>query len=380
MLSLRREANSLGEGALRFRFGRNGGINLRGALLGLQLSQAWREASHRIKFLILSRSALFYKRIIYDEEVVLVSPPTLGLKWCKDFISKRKKVTWIYVIDAGFFCIRSANHVPGENRACLRCLGGRWHHSEKYNCKPFPGKHKGPEAFIAFLAFLMKMADSQKVRFLVQNDKYHDLVKRHFGDMAIIKKVGLWADFDEVENLDFKSKPENPQYDIVFHGSLGAAKGVVWALRLAKQCPEYSFMFPGAPANLARLGVSPSRNCHFKEMNWSNGLKEMVANARLVLCPSLWSVPIEGALVKSIAYSKMTAVVDEPTAYSSEIPPDIVLKLPGRVEDAAVIVKERLSGDERLSDERRERWIKEFVEANKFGLRRIYEAVEDSSE
>jgi len=378
MLSLQSEADSLSDVEVHFRFGRNGGINLRGALIGLRLSKAWGEGLHRTKFFILSYLALFSKRIMCDNKVVLVSPPTLGIRWCKNFISRRKRTTWIYIVDAGFFCIKSVNHISGKRRACLQCLGGHWHYSEKYNCKPFPGRNKNSTEYVVFLSFLMRMAASHKVGFLVQNEKHLDLVKRHFGDNTIVKKVGLWANFDELEHLDSKSRPDKTKYDIVFHGSLGEAKGVNYAIRLANQCPEYEFLFPYESEKLPLLGVPISKNCHFVQMNWNSGLKEMVVNAKLVLCPSLWSAPIEGALVKSIAYSKMTAVVDEPTVYSSEIPGDIVLKLPNRVEDAAIMVKDHLAGDKYLSDERRERWIKEFVEANKFGLKRIYKVVKGS--
>ena len=175
MISLEHEAILFSEVEVYFRFWKNGGINLMASLQRLRLYQAWREVSHRIKFYFLSRLALFSKRIIWDDRVVLVSPQTLGFRWCKNFITRRKKPTWLYIMDAGFFCIRSVNHIPGENGACLRCLGGHWSSHKKYNCKPFPGKHKDSKAFVSFLTFLMKMASTQKVRFLVQNNIHQDL-------------------------------------------------------------------------------------------------------------------------------------------------------------------------------------------------------------
>lgn len=42
----------------------------------------------------------------------------------------------------------------------------------------------------------------------------------------------------------------------------------------------------------------------------TSGLKEFVINTRVVICPSLWFVLVEGAMLKSLNYNRKVAVVD----------------------------------------------------------------------
>jgi hypothetical protein len=80
-------------------------------------------------------------------------------------------------------------------------------------------------------------------------------------------------------------------------------------------------------------------------MTWDNGLAELVSQVPFVLVPSLWSAPVESALVKSIAKARAVAVVDNSSSFSSEIPDNIVMPLPQDPKTAASKLSNAIKSD-----------------------------------
>jgi hypothetical protein len=79
-------------------------------------------------------------------------------------------------------------------------------------------------------------------------------------------------------------------------------------------------------------------------MTWNSGLARAVADAAVVAVPSLWSAPVESALVKSLVTARAVAVADNPTAFASEIPEDVVLHLPVEPDAAAHRLRSAVGG------------------------------------
>lgn len=275
--------------------------------------------------------------LINRDRVVLVHFQEIGSRWCGFFINARTKPIWIYILDASFFCIRSYNHLPGEASECLRCCGGGFENAAANNCKPFPIRDGRS---IPFLEILKREAATGKLRFIAQNEGHAKLLQRHFGKDAIVKTAGLWTvDMGDMPVSRKQSDTQEETYDVVFHADAKDAKGFPWMLQLAVACPELRFLFPFAmPAH----GCFPV-NCHFRPMRWESGLREMIASSPMTMAPSLWSAPIEGALVKSILHAPRVAVPIIATAFSAEIPESLVAHLPLDPVVAANHVRHRLS-------------------------------------
>jgi glycosyltransferase involved in cell wall biosynthesis len=51
-------------------------------------------------------------------------------------------------------------------------------------------------------------------------------------------------------------------------------------------------------------------------------LAEQVQLADIVLCPSSWSAPVEGAVLKSLAHNGLVGLYVHETSFASEIPAD----------------------------------------------------------
>jgi hypothetical protein len=111
-------------------------------------------------------------------------------------------------------------------------------------------------------------------------------------------------------------------------------------------------------------------------MTWETGLGSAVRDASLVINPSLWSAPIEGALVKSIVYARRTAVVDTASSWSAELPPGLVLRLPASPVLAAELIGEYLRDPEPTCQQTKRDWYREFKRRNDHLLSRILRAVQ----
>jgi hypothetical protein len=214
---------------------------------------------------------------------------------------------------------------------------------------------------------IMDFARAQKIKFIAQNERQALLAKKHFGDEVIIKVAGLWVN-DWVYENSLDSKNISAEYDIVYHGRPIAAKGAYWAIQLASFLPQYRFLFPFAKQSLQG---HPPQNCSFKEMSWNSGLKNIVINSPLVLVPTLWSSPIEGALIKSISYGNETAVVQNHTSFSDEIPDNVVLKLNINPQIAAAQVHSALSENDVISETVKNEFMQKFEDTNKNLLNRL---------
>jgi hypothetical protein len=295
---------------------------------------------------------------------LLLHPQTLGFSQVTELIKKRRTRTSILLLDSSFFCVSSYNHVQGENSPCLRCIGGKFDEASVHKCKPFPVKDNRA---IDYIASLYREVRSGKVRLLAQNEIQADIVVKHFGCAARPAIVGVWTgDLDDAftsgnrideNNRTFKKCPEMGNWDVVFHGYDVPAKGVKWLEELARQMPNRRFLFP------FRRGIRRRKtsNCFFVRMQWESGLREAVRQARCTVVPSLWSAPIEGALIKSIAAGKRVAIVSNDTSFGSELPKGLILTLSSDPKMAAAEL-ERTLQTEWLPDESvKTKWLDDWL-------------------
>lgn len=336
--------------------------------------------------------------LIDQDRLVLLHPQTTGLPFVQWLIQQRTAPTWIYIVDSSFFCARQYNHIPGESTPCLKCLQGDFSFAKQYGC----GRSSfGAASIAAFSKFLAVHTESGRVRFLVQNAAQKDLVRARFGSTAVVKVVGLWVkDFAEFAREDRAAASHSPARSsksnrpvIVFHGKFDCAKGVLWAFQLAAQLPDFDFLFPfdrrtTVPSTWrnrikrffgsvpAKWGAPPP-NCRFQAMTWETGLAEAVRTSFMTLTPSLWSAPVEGALLKSIKYAPRVGVVEADFAYSSDIPADVIHILPVDTVAAAGVIKSILVGSSvsQQSRQQTQSWLAEFVQQNQSSMDAIRSTV-----
>jgi hypothetical protein len=298
--------------------------------------------------------------------LVVFHPQMLGLRDTLALFQRRAnagKSTHLYMLDNGFFCVRSYNHLDHENGPCFRCVGpDQGINAMRTGCRPWPASDEFAPTFIAGLQSLVALG---KVHLFAQNKGQIALAQRHFGDEAPITYAGLWcADWSTyVDKFTAEGRAEGDTatepatYDVVYHGSRDLAKGIGWVLALAQRTPELKYLIP---IDRGAVNVNAPPNVTVTAMRWESGLHDAVRTAKLVLAPSLWSSPCEGALIKNIVIAKAPAVVDVPTAFSAEIPINVVLRLPADSDSAATVVRKTIADGWRPDPAARAAWVAAF--------------------
>jgi len=307
---------------------------------------------------------------ITSSTVVFFHIQTVGFELIRKITSDTTNETRIYVLDSSFFCMRSYNYHGSTYYECLRCLQTpTLAHS---SCKPFPVDYSRDEN-VMFLSWLHE--NFTKFTFFAQNHSQATLLSIHFGALCKIKVVGLnassviTAEVDTFRDLnDQSSKVQGKHsYDIVYHGSAELAKGSRYCVELAGELPEFLFLLPFHEQFSTALdrqfrGLS---NVIHEPMWWDSGLSDATKSARLVLCPSLWSAPVEGALLKSMAVNGLVGVIEGNYRFCSEIPRDLLLRLPPDPSVAASVVRSELSAPT-IDRSKVIEWVKSYIKSVDF--------------
>lgn len=295
---------------------------------------------------------------IKNSEIILLHPQSVGIENFKKLIKNNSMIKW-YVMDNSFFCMKSYNYLDGE---CLKCLEDFGNIDS--SCKPYPNPYSKNE-YIEFMNFLKENISAIKV--YAQSKSHKELLHKFYGQDVDITVVGMNTGEFEFSKIDLKQRSKFKNNTIVFHNHLVDAKGFSFAYNLAKKLPQYSFIFPSKqPIEIENV----PNHIRFLDISWDNGLKTEVENASLVLCLSMWSSPIEGALVKSIYYNGNVAVMDNKYGFNTELPNDGVLKLENNLDIAVKQVEQFMSNTETNYELKSKEWL--IGQYNGFEIKKLF--------
>ena len=256
-------------------------------------------------------------RRIDNSVILFVYPQTAGFDTLIRLM--KKNVVFLYVMDNSFFCIRSYNIDPVLHSECFLCLSNPAKVLDQ--CTPFPSAIQKEQS----IKLLQKLNDvSSQLTFLAQNKNQKKLLELHFGDNIRCTVVGLdTGEFDSCSSILPLPNTHSKiiSYDLVYHGADQLAKGVGYFVALATLLPELSCFIPASKMAVeSAIGMRvTASNIIFSACSWETGLGDAVKQAKLVLVPSLWSAPIEGALLKSIYHNGNVAVVESKFGFSQEV-------------------------------------------------------------
>ena len=304
-------------------------------------------------------------------ELLVMHPQSIKPALLESIITSRHK-TWLYVVDAHFFCERNYNILREESKPCLLCLGG----------SDAPGVNQG--CFNAgkgwpLRARFVEWVRSGKVKLLAQCESQARLLNRYYGEDVPVKVVPLMApDIFVPPGHSIPSMRARPL--VVFHGAPNVAKGILITRELARRLPSCDFLVPAAFSELARYG-GPTKgwpsNVSFHRMIWGKGLAEAVASADLVLCPSVWSAPVEGAILKSLSHNGLVGLIPDSTSFASNIPPAARVDInPADLSVTVELIKSILSNPAAQITIRAaaRRYMKDYCDRNQGFLQKLYSA------
>lgn len=339
------------------------GLSIPGALRRLRLFPILGELWRRLNLPFRRRLRLHQDS---GAPLILFHMQHLGTRRALSLLRTWKGPAFLYVLDSGVYCIRSYNHLPGETGPCTACLGRRFESIRERGCTPFPR----PDPFFPeFVSSLAGLVDTHRVTLLTQSPGQTELLSAHFPPESV-RTVGMWT--SELDELDAPGEPPSPgSGPVVFHGHDIEPKGAAWLMRVAMHVPDIPFLFPferrrGRPA--------PPPHVEFRPMTWETGLREEVRRSRMTFVPSLWSAPVEGALLKSLMLAPRTGVVDVPTAFHREVPDPLLFRFDPDPEKAASQLRTALDRKGPTAEERRS-WWNAFAAGNRGMLDRILDRI-----
>jgi len=196
------------------------------------------------------------------------------------------------------------------------------------------------------------------------------LLKKYFGDVKCtvigLKTSDMKTETERVETLSGEG------FDFVFHADPHPAKGLIFLLNLSKYLKEYSILIPSCIKKINKILNTNYKkedfsNIIFNQMRWDSGLKEKVKKAKIVLHPTLWATPIEGALIKSLIYNGVVATFDLSFSYPNEISDTVLIKLDNNsIKKSSIILKETIKDKEKLMKYKKnsQKWLQKFFKYN----------------
>ncbi len=274
------------------------------------------------------------KPALKNEDVLIFHPQSIGLDICIDLINNNN--VFIYVLDNFLFCKKSYNFVKGY-KPCIKCINNRKAHLDE-NCSFFPVIQE-QDKYDLFLETIEKNVD--RIAFLTQNPNQGLLLKERYGSNVSIRHLGMMIAMEKRAGRE-KGEEAIHVYDFLYHNTLSEAKGLKFFLETAKILKDYSFVVPYSKSEVRRVApfYDDLKNVQFISLTWESGLAHILENCKIAVNPSLWSSPVEGALLKSIHHNGCVAVVSSEYSFPAELPEDAFIKLSAMPEEAAQKLKQ----------------------------------------
>ena len=102
-------------------------------------------------------------------------------------------------------------------------------------------------------------------------------------------------------------------------------------------------------------------------------------NSKVILCPSLWSAPIEGSLIKSFIFNGVVAAVPSKFSFANDLPEDIYCKLDdSSLERTADKLKELIENEKyrNLLQINAQNWVYSFLSDNKHVINKLKNVIQ----
>jgi hypothetical protein len=246
-------------------------------------------------------------------------------------------------MDNGFFCVKAYNYVAGEDRECLRCLGGDPSSARELKCTPRPTNLIDNALKLQNVLYQHK----SDIKFITLSENNARLVEKHYGGDVSVRTAYFETKelvLQDTSKGHFNSSEHREalqgRCDVVLHASDISEKGFDYFLQLASKLPEFTFFAPtgSLPSDYQNLS-----NVSYAPIRWESGLEKKVRNARLVLTPSLWSNTPEAATLKSLMYNGAVGIVKNEYGFANEVDEEAYVALTGVPETDAKVVAEFLN-------------------------------------
>ena len=307
---------------------------------------------NRLLIIILSNIYKFFLKVLVNfvsiDNLVIFHQQSIGYDLVAKLIHKSKK-TQFFVLDTNFFCKKSYNEY--NDSVCFVC----YENFKPYNdCYHHPYITENDDNYKKFADSLN--INMEKIEFVVQTNGYRELVKKKFNKSNIkLKKMY----HEKLKNINYyvDNNLDKLKYDFFFHAHLTPPKGINYFYKLSNQMPDKNFFLPSHKTH-----NQLNNNISFKKVYWGEEFISILKKSKIVLCPSIWTYPVESAVIKSLLMKKAVAVVNNKYSFSKEVPDDCIIKLTGNIKEDTIILSDILV-DKKYIDFGRKGydWVKAYL-------------------
>lgn len=283
----------------------NRGSNLLDILISL--IRYWLKIYPNIKFKNFKKS----KKLNF----YLFHPQTISYKFANK-IANLNISKAIYLLDNSYFCFASYNWLNKEPfNSCIKCLENK-NDFLVFDCKDiFNNKVKD---YLEFRENLKKgnfgkifvQNHSQQKLFSIFSTQQKALVVGMLPQSLLIKRHSLNKNRNNQILKIFTEKKSKFKFAVVCHMNNSGPKGYHLIKETSKYLREVCFIFP-FKCPIKDLKDSKSSNLIYLPCRWNNGLMQICERADMVIIPSVWSVQVEAALLKSCNFSKRVSAIAE---------------------------------------------------------------------
>lgn len=265
-----------------------------------------------------------FVRLIKIESLVIFHQQSIGYDLSSQFILRSNNIK-LYVLDTNFFCKKSYNEY--NNKPCFSC----YNNFKPYDdCFHHPRGKENDSDYVNFLKILSIKV--KNIQFIVQTTGYKKLIQDKFQTSNVLLKKML-HDKLKFNNDSLDNKIKNFKFDFFYHAHISPAKGVNYFCNLANLMPDKKFFLPNN-YNYKKI----SNNVYLKKINWGKKFIDEINNSKIILCPSVWTYPVESSIIKSMLLKKGVAIIDSKYSFSELIPDNCIIKLTGNLDEDVLIL------------------------------------------
>lgn len=254
-------------------------------------------------------------RNIRDINLYLFHPQSISYEFVNR-MTDLKIIKGIYILDNSYFCFASYNWLKTEPlKACTMCIQNK-NNFIIYGCKDIFRNEKDQykifrdNLYRGFLGKIFVQNYSHKKIFSLVSNGKGSVIAGMLPQSLINYKKDIFCNKEEYYfNILCKLKKKY-KFIVVCHMNFSGAKGYFLIEEVSRYLKDICFIFPFKKPSI--IGDEKNqKNLIYLPCSWDSGLRNLCNEADMVFVPSIWTIQVEGALLKSCLVAKRLVSISD---------------------------------------------------------------------
>ena len=227
-----------------------------------------------------------------------------------------KIIKGIYLLDNSYFCFASYNWLQTQPlKACMMCIQNK-NNFLTYGCKDIfrneinQYKIFRENLYNGFLGKIFVQNYSHKKIFSLVSNGKGSIIAGMLPQSLFNNKNDMPCDKEEFYFKIFNKLKKKYKFIVVCHMSFSGAKGYFLIEEVSRYLKDICFILPFKKP-LKIVEEKKQKNLIYIPCSWESGLKNLCIEADMVIVPSIWTIQVEGALLKSCLVAKRLVSISD---------------------------------------------------------------------